>query len=305
MANDLSNFTPEIWATKLIERINQINVMLPLVNRNYEGDIKQAGDTVHVRTFGDVTIQGYTKGQPIAYSDLGSTDETLLINDQHYFAFRVDDIDTVQNDINALAGYTERAGVGLSNTIELFLQTAYLSANAANVVDNGGSAITVSASNAYTTLVSAGLALDLFNNPTVDRWAIITPTYKSFLLKDTTYLLRSTDMADGIVISGQIPNGDGTFRPMTVGDARNRGYIGQVAGFNVFVSNAPISDGTARNLMFGQGMPISYAPQINQLEAIRLETTFANAVRGLLVQGKKVFAEDAKRLGYIRIATTQ
>jgi len=50
---------------------------------------------------------------------------------------------------------------------------------------------------------------------------------------------------------------------------------------------------------YGQGNPISYAAQLREVEAIRLETTFASAVRGLLLHGGTVFAEDKKRLGYI------
>ena len=57
--------------------------------------------------------------------------------------------------------------------------------------------------------------------------------------------------------------------------------------------------------MFGQGAPISFAAQLNEMEALRLESTFATAVRGLVVYGAKVFTEYAKMLGYIQIATTQ
>ena len=35
------------------------------------------------------------------------------------------------------------------------------------------------------------------------------------------------------------------------------------------------------------------------MEALRLETTFATRVRGLLLHGAQVFAEDAKALGVI------
>lgn len=305
MANDLSNFTPEIWSKMLVARINQVNVMLPLANRKYEGEITQAGSKVWVRTFGDVAVQPYSKNAPIVYTDLPSTKEELDINLSQMFAIKVDDIDTVQNDINALTGYTDRAGVSMSNTIEATLQGQYGSVNPANVVNNGGSAITISASNAYTTLVSAGLALDNFSVPTFGRWALVSPTFKSFLVKDTTYVIRATDMGDNVVISGMLPDGEGGFRQQTVGDARNRGYIGQAAGFDLFLSTACPTDASGRYCMFGQGQPISYAAQLNEIEALRLQTTFASAVRGLLLHGVKIFAEDAKRIGYMQIGATQ
>ena len=35
MANDLSAFVPQIWSKRIVQRLNQTNVMLPLVNRDY------------------------------------------------------------------------------------------------------------------------------------------------------------------------------------------------------------------------------------------------------------------------------
>lgn len=306
MANDLSAFVPQIWSRRIVQRLNQTNVMLPLVNRDYEGDIQQAGDTVYMRTFGDVSVQDYERGLQLTYSDLAPVKESLVVNTAKAFAFSVDDLDTAQNDINAIDGYTDRATVALNNIIESFLQDAYSQANTANQVTSSGSAITISASNAYTTIVSAVTALDTINAPQNDRWCIVTPTYKAFLVKDNTYLIRSTDLGDNIVTSGRISDGMGGTRAPTVREAEQMGYFGRAAGMDLYMSNAvPTVTGTGRYCMFGQGQPICYASQIRSLEAIRRQDTFASAVRGLLLHGKKVPAEYGKRLGYILIADSQ
>ena len=305
MANDLSAFVPQIWSKRIVQRLNQTNVMLPLVNRDYEGDIQQAGDTVYMRTYGDVATADYERNQPINYSDLAPVKESLVVNVSKYFAFAVDDLDTAQNDLNALDGYTERASIALNNIIESFLQDAYSSANTANQITSSGSAITISASNAYTTIVSAVTALDTINAPQNDRWCIVTPTYKAFLVKDNTYLIRSTDLGDNIVTSGRISDGMGGTRPPTAREAEGMGFFGRAAGMDLYMSNAVPTTAAGRYCLFGQGQPICYASQIRSLEAIRRQDTFASAVRGLLLHGKKVPAEYAKRLGYILIGATQ
>jgi hypothetical protein len=305
VANDLSAFIPQIWSKRIVQRLNQTNVMLPLVNRDYEGDIQQAGDTVYIRTYGDVAVQDYERNTVLNYSDLAPTKESLTVNTAKSFQFKVDDLDTAQNDINALDGYTERAVVSLNNVVEAFLQGAYTQTNTANQITNGGSAYTISASNAYTVIVAAVAALDTLNVPQSDRWCILTPTFKSFLVRDNTYLIRSTDLGDNIVTSGRIADGQGGMRPPTVREAEGMGFFGRVAGMDLYMSNAVPNDGTARYCMFGQGQPICYAAQLRNMEAIRLETTFATAVRGLLLHGKLVPTEYQKRLGYIKIASSQ
>lgn len=300
MPNNLDNFIPEIWSSRIIQNLDQVNVaMAVMANTNYEGEIRNAGDTVHVRTFGSITVSPYSRGQAISYEDLAPDKETLTINESKMFAFKVDDLDRAQNDINALDGYTRRAGVALANTIDAKLLGYYASTNSSNRVTNGGSAITVSAANAYTTLVDAGKVLDDQGVPGEGRWAIITPTYKAFLLKDTTYLIRATALGDAVIRSG---------RPgETATQAMQRGFFGQIANFDLYVSTAVPTDSTGRYVQFGQGKPVSYAAQIppGTLEALRLESTFATAVRGLLLHDGKVFNEDAKRFGYILIGATQ
>ena len=138
-------------------------------------------------------------------------------------------------------------------------------------------------------LVKAGKNLDQLNVPSDARWAIVTPFFKSLLMQDTKYLIRATDMGDAIIRTANIQ----------ASDASRVGFIGQCAGFDVFMSNNVPTNATYWANSFGQGKPVCYAAQIppSTIEALRLETTFATRVRGLLLEGAKVFTEDAKRLG--------
>src|SRR3954452_3758943 len=113
MANDLSAFNSEVWSSRLVTKLDQINVCLPLVNRNWEGDLRQ-NRTVWVRTPGNITLGPYTRGTTINYQDLTPTKESFTVNDGEYFAFEVDDIDKAQSDANVMDVSMKRAVVAMN-----------------------------------------------------------------------------------------------------------------------------------------------------------------------------------------------
>ena len=59
------------------------------MNRDYEGDIKPYGDTVHINLLGDITISNYTGGALGTPQELDSTKQTLEIDQAKYFNFIV------------------------------------------------------------------------------------------------------------------------------------------------------------------------------------------------------------------------
>ena len=82
-------------------------------------------------------------------------------------------------------------------------------------------------------------------------------------------------------------------------DVFREGMIGRVAGMDVYISNNSINfDPTANSsqggwiVQAGHPMAITFAEQIVQTEALRLQTTFADAVRGLHVYGAKLVRPD-------------
>jgi hypothetical protein len=296
MANNLTAFVPQVWSRRIIENINQINVALAVMtNSNYAGEIENAGDTVQVRTFGSITVSAYSRGLPLVAQSLAPTKETLVINNSQYFAFDVDSLDIAQNDINAIQGYTERAGVAMSNTVDTYVMGFVQSGLAANTIGSTTVPIAITADTAgtsvYEQLILAGRKLDQQNVPTDARWAIVTPFFKSLLLTSTKYLIRATDLGDAIIRTAG----------MAAGEAMRVGFFGQCAGMDVYVSNNLPTNATYWAQAYGQGKRVCYAAQIppSTLEVLRLETTFATRVRGLLLQGAQVFAEDSKALGVI------
>lgn len=300
MANDLSAFNAQAWSKRLVTKLDQINVMLRLINRDWEGDLQNVGDTVKVRTPGSVTMGAYTKNGTITYQDLTPTQESFTVSDAQYFAFKVDDIDRAQNDLNAMDIYSRRALVAISNLVETKILSKYSSTASANQVTGAaGAALTLDSgtgnTGVYYVISKLSEVLDNANVPEQGRWLKVHPAIKTLLFNDTAHFIRASDLGDAIVMSGRFDSaGNGT--PAN----KAPGFIGQILGFDVYASSVKVTDGTNNYLLAGDRDAITYAGVINEIEALRLQTTFANAIRGLVLHDAAVFAENSKRLAYVK-----
>ena len=54
-----TGFIPEIWSGKLVEKFYASTVLAAISNTDYEGEIKNKGDRVKIRTKPTITIHNY------------------------------------------------------------------------------------------------------------------------------------------------------------------------------------------------------------------------------------------------------
>ena len=62
----ITTFIPKVWSARLKENLHKSLVFGALCNRNWEGDIAQWGDTVHINNLADITVRPYTPNTDIA-----------------------------------------------------------------------------------------------------------------------------------------------------------------------------------------------------------------------------------------------
>ena len=135
-------FIPEIWSGKLIEKFYAATVLAAIANTDYEGEIKNQGDMVHIRTKPTITIRDYrstrTAGRP-ASADIVD----LTIDNAKYFNEALDDIMEIQADINLLSMWSDDA----SEQMKIVIDTAVLTSIDAGVVaaNKGATAGNISA----------------------------------------------------------------------------------------------------------------------------------------------------------------
>ncbi|MFH8805484.1 N4-gp56 family major capsid protein [Streptomyces sp. NPDC017936] len=268
----ISAFKPEVWNANLLVTLEKSHVYAApgIVNREYEGDIANYGDTVHIVGLAEPTIGTYTPHVDITIEDVDDTDATLLIDQSKYFAFEVDDVEKRQafNGGRVLTEQARKAAYKLRDVAD-----AYVAGLMAAGIDAGNlvaEQTLTSPSDAYDLLVDLGTILDEDNVPDAGRWAVVTPAFYGLLLKDDRFVGTGDAQAAA---------------------TRTNGMVGEAAGFSIRKSNnAPNGPGAGAGklVIAGYNGAVTYAEQINKTEATRKEKGFADIVKGLHLYGAKV-----------------
>ena len=279
------NFIPEIWSGKLIENFYDASVLAAISNTNYEGEIKNMGDTVNIRTTPELTIQTYVKGQTLSVENPDKAKLQLIIDKGEYFAAVEDDVDQVQSDVNMMDMWSKDASERMKLKIDTRVLTDMLTdvsadnkgANAGRISGNinlgaAGADIVLSKTNVIENIVNLGTVLDEANCPESDRFLVIPAKVAG--------LIKQSDLKDASI------TGDGS-SPL-----RN-GRLGMIDRFTVYVSHNLYKTGDDYSVVAGHKMGLTFASQMTNVETIRSETTFGNIIRGLQVYGYKVVKPEA------------
>ena len=289
--NYSGNFIPEIWSGKLIENFYDATVLAAISNTDYEGEIRQYGDTVNIRTTPEITIRDYVKGQSLTVENPDKPKIQLVIDKGEYFACVEDDVDKVQSDINLMDTWSKDASERMKIKIDQRVLTDILpgisafnkGATAGEQtlsfnLGTTGAPLTVTKDGASSTtsvvdrLVDLGTVLDEANAPEGDRFVVIPAKMAG--------LIKKSELKDASL------TGD------SMSIVRN-GRLGMVDRFTIYVShNLNVSSGKY-SIVAGHKMGFTFASQMTNMETIRSESTFGNIIRGLQVYGYKVVKGEA------------
>lgn len=289
----ITNFIPEIWSANILRTLRKRLVFGALVNRDYEGDIAQAGDTVHIVSFNDPTISDYTRNGTITWETLTDTELTLTIDQAKSFSFKVDDIDRKQ----ALPGFIEvvsqYAAYGLASAMDTFISG--LMAAGVDAGNQLGSKTVNSADTAYQVLLDLRAKLAKAGVPDMDRWVAVPTDMYNYLLQDDRFV--RSDAAPGITVQtgllGGAANGQDVGSAPGAPFTPPAGYVGRALGFHVFEAQTlPLASGVY-TVLAGHPSATTLAEQIVETEALRLIDTIGDGVRGLHVYGGKVVRPTA------------
>jgi len=277
----LDNFIPTIWSARLLASLKKTLVygQAGVVNRDYEGEIKEKGNTVKINSIGAVTVSDHSKNTDISAPEaLNDSDQVLVIEKAKYFNFQVDDVDRVQQMPSVMDQAMQEAGYALADAADQYIAGLYTEAHASNLLGTTGSPTSIAtAAAAYEALVDLGVLLTEANVPKAQRWCVIPPWFEGRLQKDDRFVKAGTPATDAVL--------------------RN-GVIGRAAGFDILVSNnVPETSGTKYRVIAGHPMAISFAEQINKVEAFRPERRFADALKGLHLYGAKLVRNRAIAVG--------
>lgn len=285
--------SPTIWSGKLLVKFYEASVIPAISNTEYEGDIKDMGDQVEIRTTPDITISNYTKGQTLAVERPTPSVVSLLIDQGKYWNFIGDDIDYHQADYSFIDDWTRDASEQMKIEVDTDILAAIdADAHASNFgatagvrslsfdLGTTGSAIQVTKSNVLDYIVDTGTVLDEQDVPESDRWLVIPPWFAG--------LIKKSDLKDASLA------GDGT-------SIMRNGRLGMIDRYTLYNSNLleTVSDGgTKWNILFGHKSALTFAGQFVKNESLRAESTFGTLYRGLKVYGYKVIKPESLGVFY-------
>jgi hypothetical protein len=288
-----TGFIPEIWSGKLVEKFYASTVLSQISNTDYEGEIKNQGDKVKIRTKPTITIKDYKADGNLDLDRPQGNVIEFAIDQGKYFSLILDDVMEVQSDLNVLSMWSDDAAEQFKITIDQAVLKGILGqADAANkgatagkisgdinlgatgtplaLVPNNPAAGEVEVLDA---LLRMGQALDEQNIPETGRWVVL-PTWAATLIKRSE--LRQAYLT-----------GD------SVTPLRN-GRLGMVDRFTLYTSNL-LPNGVAGGLAAGEfamyaghAHGLTFASQFTKVETLRSEHTFGQILRGLQVYGYKV-----------------
>lgn len=281
----LASFIPEIWSARLLANLrNSLVYASPRVtNRDYEGEISFAGDTVRISSIGTVTIADYTRDTNMnAAQVLADGQQVLYIDQAKYFNFQIDSVDRRQQNPKLMEAAMEEAAYALRNTQDTYMATVGTACAIASQMATTAAPLTITAGtttgslvgagsgtcNAYDVLVALGVRLDNNNVPVQGRYIVVPPWYHAMLLRDNRFVSFGTDPNREVLINGA---------------------VGRAAGFDILKSNNVVnSSGTAHKIQAGHPFAITLAEQLLEFTPYVPELRFAAAVKGLMVYGGTV-----------------
>lgn len=271
----IKNFIPTIWSTKILQHMRDNLVYGGLVNRDYEGEITRRGSSVEVSMPGEVTIKDMpsrTYGDTKAIREIDAPEGmevqkvTLLIDQEKYFNFGVDDVDKVQMNLDLMNSYTESASYGFQSTIEKYI-AEIMAKEAKLVLGSDEQPVALTSENIYKQLIKMKVGLDKANVPPVGRFVVLPPEAEGLLLEDNKFVYVGTSSSE---------------------DSLKNGKVFRACGFDIAISNnVPVNENKYKIIASYKGST-TFAQQLLETKAYSPEKGFGDALKGLVVFGAKV-----------------
>lgn len=259
-----ANFVPKIWAKAIERELERKLVFAEDCNRQYEGDVKQMGDTVKILGVGKPTISKQ-KGGSIILPDAENVEDTsveMQINTVAYFNFLVDDIDKRQAVGGLLDALNNEATQELAGEMDKDIAALAGTRDAKKLYSD------YKAVNADNVLGTLDLALQMLQENDVPADAKIVATVPPWFLTHlrTAYTKLDTDNSDLL----------------------KNGKVGRYNNILIKMSNNVYSTASGSNIMVRTERAVAFANPLTHTEPYRPEKRFSDAVKGYVLYGTKI-----------------
>ena len=281
-----------------------------VMNTDYEGELKNQGDTIRIRLAPTISISDYTAGMNLNYEVPTPIYQDMQVNKGKYFGVQVNDVLAYQSDMNLMNMFTEDAAKQLKIQIENEVFFNCFVSEGPDAANKGSTAGKISAAydlgsdtapvdqatpeNVLKAILRMSTVLDEQNVPEDGRWLVLSPYDRHLLMQSSLAQAYFTGDSSSTVRTGKI----GMIDRFTVyvSNLLPRGAAGKalVAGLTDTAAGAAVANAKARRTMIaGTKVACSFAMTVNKTEPLRNQTDFGDIVRGLAVYGRRTVKPEA------------
>ena len=266
------NFIPTVWNESIDRELERICVFAEDCNRQYEGKVKEKGESVKILGVGKPTIRSIAKSARNndieGPEEIEDTSVIMQINQIRYFNYMVGDIDKAQMSpsgiMDALATETSEE---LASAVDDYIASKATDGNVKKLADTPQK---VTVDNVLQILDDA--IQKLYENgvkPTTEIVVTVTPRFYTIFRR--AYANKDTNNSQ-ILKNGKV----GMYGNVTVKMSNN-----------VYKSKTT-ADGDTDNIMMRTKRAVAFAKPLTHTEAYRPEKKFADAVKGFILFDAKV-----------------
>lgn len=304
------SFIPTLWSGKLLAKFYQNTMLSEICNTDYEGELRNQGDTIRIRTAPSITINDYAgAGDTLSTEVPTPIFQDMQINQGKYFSVQTNDVLAQQADMDLMNMFTDDAAKQMKISVEdevFFNSFVTEGADAANSGATAGALSaaynlgtdaapidTSTANNLLECILRMSATLDEQNVPEDGRWLVMTPFDRQILMRSDIAQANFMGDSSSTIRTGKI----GMLDRFTVyvsnllprGDANKE----LVSGLTDPATGAVNTSAQRRTMIAGTKHACSFAMTISKTEPLRNQNDFGDIVRGLVVYGRKVVKPDA------------
>jgi len=258
------NFIPQIWSEAINRDLERRCVFVEDCNRQYEGDVKKAGDTVRILGVGQPTITT-TTAKAISLSAAENVEDTSVampIRQISYYNYKIDDIDKRQAVGGVMDALKSETSARLASTMDAYVAALSVDALAVKYAAND---VQITATNV---LAQIDVALEKLYENDVDPGSGITVTLPPWVYT----LFRQAYVSADTNNSGILKNGK----------------VAMYGNAQIKMSNNVHKASTTYSIMVRTNQAIAFANPMNHIEAYRPEGGFSDAVKGFVLYDAKI-----------------
>lgn len=264
----VTNFQPTLWEGALIHNFHSLSIAHHMCTQPTE----TKGNKVIFNRIGAGQIKDYNG--TVDWDAISTTPVEMTFDKKKYFAFSLDDCDKVQLKGDVMLATTKEHAAVLAETYDKDFFIELESATTMKIGSKSGK-IKLTPQNAYDKIVDLGTLLSKKKVPKTDRFVTVNADVLGLLSKDKRFTDNPKVLETGVV-EGQ-----------------------RIANMQVMCSE----ELPANTIIAHHKSAIGAAKQLDEMEAMRLQSSFSDGVRGLCKYGHKVLRTDASAALYFEVGT--